>query len=42
MRYWVSTYFFELSNEALGVILVCFGWICVSAKVQFLLIGVIK
>ncbi|KHG19250.1 hypothetical protein F383_24265 [Gossypium arboreum] len=42
MRQWVSTYYFELSDEALGAKLVCFGWILVSVRVRVMLIGVIE
>ncbi|KHG09968.1 hypothetical protein F383_15034 [Gossypium arboreum] len=36
----MTNYYFELSDEALGAKLVCFGWIRVFVQVRFLLIGV--
>ncbi|KHG19703.1 hypothetical protein F383_25712 [Gossypium arboreum] len=42
MRHWVSNYYFELTNEALGAKLVCFGCIRVSVRVRVVLIRVIK
>ncbi|KHG27975.1 hypothetical protein F383_13776 [Gossypium arboreum] len=42
MRHWVSIYYFELFDEALGAKLVCFGWTHVSIRVRVVLIGVNK
>ncbi|KHG16767.1 hypothetical protein F383_20845 [Gossypium arboreum] len=42
MRHWVSIYYFDLSDKAMGAKLECFGWIRVSVRVRVMLIGVIE